>query len=548
MQKSLMYKFFTIVGLCALFLFGLVFISNLVSERQQYYHTVMDDIKKTHVGDQQMITPFVAIANAQGVYIPQFATRSELNNQTKVSNQDYKRSIYRAISYNDAINIKQEFNFNQTLTNPAPFIKKTEQGFTIINDDKALKPSAQSNPTPTTAQATPPNSATFPSTATSTTVATPTGNPTPTTQANNQPPERYYQWQTAKLIIPVSDLRGVNLPTVTINGKPYNAQFPKQKTITGMNYIEVNLAEVFANETNRLNLQTAPLKVNIDLGIAGVDSISVMPLGDQFSLALQANWTEPKFYGDALPTKQFSPAGFSATWQNQFLAMNNNQQISNCLYSQGTMDCPSTSTISTNNQRSEYEAVESAVGDNNYKWLSTAFVDTNNTYTQTDRTLKYALLLLMVSFGTFFLFEVLKNLRIHPIQYGLVATALLVFYVLLLSFAEHIVFWQAYLIASVACVGLIGWYASFVLHSVKRSLGFSTILGGLYAGFYLILASEGMNLLLGAVFCFALLATVMFLTRKIDWYKIGENRSSANVKNPPAPALTLAEQIKQSGQ
>lgn len=313
--------------------------------------------------------------------------------------------------------------------------------------------------------------------------------------------------------MPISDLRGVTLPKVSINGKAVTAQFPKQKDFSNFDYIEINLNNIFNDNNIRSATLNQPLDIKIDLTLTGIESLGILPLGDNFAFNLQANWTEPKFFGDALPTKTFSPTDFTASWQNQFLATHNNQKMSNCLYLNGEMgSCQILPNIS------DY----TSIGD--FKWLNTAFINTNNIYTQTDRTLKYALLLVVVSFGTFFLFEVLKNLRIHPIQYGLVAIALLIFYVLLLSFAEHMLFWQAYSIASFACVGLIGWYTFFVLKSLQRSLVFASILAGLYAGFYLILTSEAMNLLLGAMFCFVLLATVMFLTRHIDWYQISENQ------------------------
>lgn len=492
MQKTLIFKLATIIVLCGLFLFGLLFVSGLVNERQSYYHTVMSDIEKTHVHQQLIATPFIVIPNHQNIYIPEFSSTTHMKSQAKVSDNDYKRGIYNAISYQNSLQIAQQYQFGEMLQNPIPEIQQT-----IEQKAEATEKTAEKNPT-------------------------------------QKPPQRtnnaHYQWQFAKLIIPISDLRGVaTLPTVTINGKNYVSQFPKKSELNGLNYIEVNLMDIFTDENKRKSLLSQPLSVDIKLNIAGISSINVLPLGQQFDLNLQADWTEPKFFGDALPTKQFSPAGFTATWQNQFLAISNNQKLTECLFfNQNCLDMSSSYTVRNITERATYDKYSTDSGSASYQWMSTAFVDSNNTYVQTDRTLKYALLLLIVSFATFFLFEILKQLRIHPVQYGLVAAALLVFYVLLLSFAEQIAFWQAYIIATIACVGLIGWYTSFVLHSVKRGAGFSFILGGLYAGFYLILASEDMNLLLGAIFCFVLLAVVMYLTRKIDWYQI-ENKPQSTI-------------------
>lgn len=521
MQKTLLYKFITIIGLCGLFLFGLMFVSNLVSERQRYYATVMADIEKTHVRQQYLTTPFIVVPSSQNILVPEFASSTHIDSQAKVSDSDYKRGIYKAISYTDSLQFSQQYQLKNLFNQPAPVIKKPDP----------TKPEETKTETQQTAQA--PNATT--TTTSKDVVKNPAEENSEEKAKSTKDTTVSYMWQNAKLIIPVSDLRGVTtLPTVTVNGQALPAQFPKHSQIEGLNYIEVDLTPL-ADDAQRQALQVQanqnqPINIDIKLDIAGIQSLSILPLGQQFDFKLTSNWTQPKFYGDALPSKDFTPQGFTATWQNQFLALSNNQRLTDCLLYKNSCQALNT------HQDLPIDYRDSAETDANtgYQWMSTAFVDSNNTYTQTDRTLKYALLLLLVSFGTFFLFEVLKQLRIHPIQYGLVASALLVFYVLLLSFAEQIPFWQAYSIATLACVGLIGWYASFVLHSVKRALGFSLILGGLYAGFYLILASEDMNLLLGALFCFVLLATVMYLTRKIDWYQL-----NATTKDKKILASTL---------
>src|SRR3546814_16997429 len=111
-------------------------------------------------------------------------------------------------------------------------------------------------------------------------------------------------------------------------------------------------------------------------------------------------------------------------------------------------------------------------------------------YTQADRATKYGLLFVALTFVGFFMFELIKQLRIHPIQYGLVGLALAIFFLLLVSLSEHIEFGWAYLCASVACIGLLGFYLSAVLHSVLRGLGFATMLATLYAAHYGLLVSE----------------------------------------------------------
>lgn len=432
MQKFLMIKLTVIGVLCVIFMIVLAMIKGLVYERKAYETNVLDEIAATQIGKQTLTTPFIVVEN-NGKYTPIVPTNSEIAGELSVKNDQYARGIYRATSYSGVVSVKQSF----------------------------LALASQTTSTP---------------------------NHLPVSSAPKPP--------TAMLVIPVSDLRGVSLPTVTINGKTHPAKFGNV-SLSGLgnsrDYLMVGMSE----------LPTQEFSVNFELSLAGLSGVGVIPLGDNHKLNLSGNWMEPKFFGNALPVqKTLNETGFLAEWQTPFLSQQNNIQLKEQF------------------TKCEYCSLE------HFQELNTDFVNMDNVYTKTDRTIKYALILLLVSFGTFFLFEVIKAIKIHPIQYLLVASGLLVFYVLLLSLAELIAFWQAYLVASVACVGLIAWYASFLLKSAKRSVVFGGILGGLYAGFYGVLSVGEMNLLLGSVFCFVLLFAVMFITRKIDWYALGDTLST----------------------
>jgi inner membrane protein len=142
-----------------------------------------------------------------------------------------------------------------------------------------------------------------------------------------------------------------------------------------------------------------------------------------------------------------------------------------------------------------------------------------NIYSQADRATKYGLLFVLLTFVGFFIFETIKQLPIHPIQYLLVGLGLAIFFLLLVSLSEHIAFWIAYLIASAACIGLLSFYLAQVLRSVRRALGFGTMLTLLYGTLYGLLISEDNALLLGSLMLFVILAIIMIVTRKIDWYQ-----------------------------
>jgi len=110
------------------------------------------------------------------------------------------------------------------------------------------------------------------------------------------------------------------------------------------------------------------------------------------------------------------------------------------------------------------------------------------------------------------------------------------FFLLLLSFAEHINFKVAYLIASGSCVALLGYYLRHVLGNPRIGWLFSLTLIVLYGLLYSLLASEDFALLTGALVVFSVLAGLMVITRNVDWYRL-----SAQWKHSPAVTESISE-------
>ena len=133
------------------------------------------------------------------------------------------------------------------------------------------------------------------------------------------------------------------------------------------------------------------------------------------------------------------------------------------------------------------------------------------------------------------MFELMKELPIHPVQYLLVGFGLAIFFLLLVSFSEHMPFGFAYTVASAACIGLLTFYLSYVLRSFARGLSFGAMLTVLYTAIYGLLISEDNALVLGSLMLFCLLAAVMFVTRKVDWYRgrVGLQAKSGLAQSPP---------------
>lgn len=270
--------------------------------------------------------------------------------------------------------------------------------------------------------------------------------------------------------------------------------------------VHARLAEVSAGD--RLRLDT-----RVELRLRGTETFAIAPLGDANDLRLRSRWPHPKFEGQS-PQHDLDAAGFRAHWQVAAVATNAQR-----LYLQGaTLRAPSPDSTT---QR----ATEAAAGYGQGAWspgldaVSVSLIDPVNPYLQAERATKYGVLFVALTFVGFFMFELVRQLRVHPIQYLLVGAAIAIFFLLLLALSEHIAFGWSYLAAAAACIGLIGFYLSAVLRSVARGAGFAAMLAALYAALYGLLLSEDNALVLGAGLLFAILAAIMVATRRIDWYR-----------------------------
>ena len=231
---------------------------------------------------------------------------------------------------------------------------------------------------------------------------------------------------------------------------------------------------------------------HIALDLQGMNQLEIVPLGQDSRLHLSGNWPHPNFLGDFLPGEHtLADQGFEASWQTSWFATDMESRFNRMMKGTGTK-LPA---------------------------FSVSLVQPVDHYQQNERTAKYALLFIGLTFLSFFMFELLKGLRVHPIQYALIGMGLVIFYLVLLALTEHIGFDLAYLVASLASVLLNGFYLSHVLGGPKQGVGFAALLGLVYAILFGLLQAEEAALLLGALLLFTILALVMGLTRKLDWYR-----------------------------
>lgn len=234
----------------------------------------------------------------------------------------------------------------------------------------------------------------------------------------------------------------------------------------------------------------AQTKLQVRLVLRGHGGFAVQPLGGAVEATMTSPWASPGFAG-MLPTeREVADSGFSAQWTGGAF---------------GAAD-PVLETVDTGEKPSVNRSME------------VNFVFPLDHYQQVERVWKYGALFLLLTFTVFFLFEITRRVRVHPVQYLLVGAALVVFYLLLLSLSEYVAFGWAYLISALGAVTLVGGYALAVLRARKDAGVVTGLLVFLYAFLYVLLQQEDYALLAGSVAIFIALAVVMWLTRNLDWY------------------------------
>lgn len=288
----------------------------------------------------------------------------------------------------------------------------------------------------------------------------------------------------AYFVVNMSDARGIrNAPKLTLDGKEYEFAPGSIHPVSG-NGIHASLKAPQTGKSHTLDF-------SVPLELQGMTSLAVAPLGKTTEMSLKSSWPHPSFGGSYLPrSRVIDEKGFHAQWLITDLARNDTGQ--------------------TENGRWE-----------NAEKFSVAFIDPVNVYLLSERAVKYGILFIILIFTAFFMFEILRSLRIHPMQYLLVGLALAIFFLLIISLSEHMPFLTSYIISGTACAGLIGFYLAGVLGNYRSSLGFSAGIALLYAVLYGVLQSEDNALLMGTLVLFTALAAVMMLSRKMDWYRLG---------------------------
>ena len=286
----------------------------------------------------------------------------------------------------------------------------------------------------------------------------------------------------------ISDLRGIQKDAeLVLDGKKYKlTPGLKDKVFHNGFYCDLDLST-----------QDLPKNFEIELELNGMENLDFVPLGKFTEVNMKSSWNNPSFEGAFLPSsREITEDGFTAQWKVNYFNRSYPQEW----------------------ESKTYDPFTSAFG---VKLLVPV-----DEYQKTMRTSKYGIMIIVLTFLSFFMIELFSKKVIHPIQYLLVGLALIIFYSILLAISEYILFQYSYLISSLLIIALIGFYAKSIYQSKQISFIVTGMLMMFYGFMYVILQLQDYSLLIGTIALFIILAAIMFFTRKINWFDVLSNKAN----------------------
>lgn len=299
-------------------------------------------------------------------------------------------------------------------------------------------------------------------------------------------------WDRARFVVGIADVRAISDPSdLTWNGQTVEF-LPGAGEFYGGSGIHAPVA---------IEAASPDLAFAFSLSVQGSRELYFGPFAEETTLRLASNSEYPSFQGNWLPTDHVvSESGFEAVWGVSYLGRN---------YPQSWLSTPG--------------AGEAVGGEMDMKIAGSLFgvrlgspVDH---YRMAERSVKYGGLFILLTFALVWVTEILARARIHPIQYLMLGAALAVFYLLELSLAEHIGFHAAYAVASLSILGMVAGYGLSIFRSRGRAALVAAGVAALYAFLFVLLTNQDRALLVGSVGVFAALGSIMFVTRRVDWYR-----------------------------
>jgi inner membrane protein len=249
-------------------------------------------------------------------------------------------------------------------------------------------------------------------------------------------------------------------------------------------------------------LRGSALVVDFAYNARGNGWLSLAPQAGDTRWRVSSAWPHPSFQGGFLPVeRRVNDGGFAATYR-----------VGNLALGQSLIQAGPPHSAERAEPNQDVTALPTGGFD-----ARVSLIQPVDLYSRVSRAAKYGFLFIGFTFLAFLLFDVIGGVRVSGVEYLLVGAGLVLFFVLLLALAEVIGFAPAYVIASLAIIGLNTAYSAAVLRSWRRAGFIGALLVALYVVLYVLLSLEAYSLLIGAGMLFAALSAVMYVTRNLDW-------------------------------
>lgn len=326
-----------------------------------------------------------------------------------------------------------------------------------------------------------------------------------------------------KLTIQVDDFRGINWWFETAD---FDWQAIKLENGSNENYY---LWNIWSN-INVTEKKQIPFAIKYKLRWS--QYIKYIATANTNIINVKSNRPSPSFVGRFLPDpKTVNDKWFDATWTIDRINLPFSQVLDGNYEVRDNGFTSDNTYYNSNNYNYEADYAKASPTAAYSDWVTiknisdwanfgVKLVTPYDQYQQTERSVKYGMLFIVLTFMTFFLIEVINRKQIHPFQYILVGLALGLFYLLLLSLSEHIWFDLAYLVSSIMIIGMIWLYIRGFLHENKLSYFITAALVMLYVYIYILMWLEDYALLVWSLGLFVILAVVMYISRNINRYSI----------------------------
>lgn len=322
-------------------------------------------------------------------------------------------------------------------------------------------------------------------------------------------------WNQSRLMLGVPDLRGIS-EAIPLQWRGETKTFQPGVIGTVVPSGVSTLVPLAVNSTTQNAMSNTDYAFSVDLKLRGSEHLMFAPIGKTMTVDLVGDWPAPSFAGAFLPTeREVKDDGFSANWK----VLDLNRSTPQAWKSEEVVAFGFAYPTSPDTRYDPYGKGMMLQQEGGDTFGVRLFLPVD-IYQKSMRSAKYGIAVIALVFVVIFFIEMAAKRRIHPVQYALIGLSLIVYYTLLLSLAEHIRFGLAYLIASVATIGLITLFIRSIMESTSRAFLTGGVLTVFYGFIYILLQLEDYALLLGSLALFGILAMIMYLSRRIDWYGV----------------------------